>query len=102
MAAVAQAFLFTPARVRGALFLAILTVRRTDKSVCALAKRVTIIFAENYREIAGKLCARFCNSALNPFHKICTPMHTSRNDDSRITIVIPFSPRIAASRSANP
>lgn len=41
-------------------------------------------------------------SALTPFQKICTPMHTSKNEDSRTTMVIPFSPKAFAKRSANP
>jgi hypothetical protein len=39
---------------------------------------------------------------LNPFQKICTPMHTSKNEDSRTTMVIPLSPSACAKRSANP
>jgi hypothetical protein len=40
--------------------------------------------------------------ALAPFHRICTPMHTSRNDVSCMITVIPVAPSILASRSANP
>lgn len=42
------------------------------------------------------------HNALNPFHMICTPMHTSRNDVSCKITVIPVVPRIFLSRSANP
>lgn len=40
--------------------------------------------------------------ALAPFHRICTPMHTSRNDVSCRMTVIPVLPRICPSRSAKP
>ena len=36
------------------------------------------------------------------FHRICTPMHTSRNDESRRITLIPVGPSSIASRSANP
>ena len=42
------------------------------------------------------------SSVLAPFHRICTPMHTSRNDESRKITFIPVGPTAAASRSANP
>src|SRR5262249_52473250 len=41
-------------------------------------------------------------SALTPFHIICTPMHTRRNDDRRRIMLIALSPRTAARRSAKP
>ena len=42
------------------------------------------------------------NNTLAPFQKICTPMHTSKNDDSRMITLIPVAPSNFASRSANP
>jgi hypothetical protein len=41
-------------------------------------------------------------SARRPFHKICTPMQTSRNEDKRTMTVMPVGPRMRARRSANP
>src|SRR5216683_6797742 len=42
------------------------------------------------------------NNTLAPFHRICTPMHTSKNDDNRMITLIPVAPSNIASRSANP
>src|ERR1700728_48090 len=45
-------------------------------------------------------CGNELSNLLAPFHKICTPMHTSRNAVSfRITLV-PVGPSLLASRSA--
>jgi len=41
-------------------------------------------------------------SALTPFHIICTPIQTRRNDESRRMMLMPLSPTAAAKRSANP
>ncbi len=55
-----------------------------------------------FRRRAQRTCTGTeLNNALAPFHRICTPMHTSRNEDSCIITVIPVVPRIRASRSAN-
>jgi cytochrome c len=40
--------------------------------------------------------------ALTPFHTICTPMQTRRNDASLAMTVIAVAPNIRANRSANP
>ena len=45
---------------------------------------------------------RDVSSALIPFHMICTPIQTSRKDESRIMTIIAVFPSIRASRSANP
>src|SRR5260370_20912980 len=42
------------------------------------------------------------SNALIPFHAICTPMQTRKNDDNCVITVIPVAPRIRASRSAKP
>src|SRR5271154_380071 len=45
-------------------------------------------------------CGNELSNLLAPFHRICTPMHTSRNAESfRITFV-PVGPSLLASRSA--
>ena len=49
-----------------------------------------------------RLTVTEANKALAPFHRICTPMQTSRNDDNRRITLIAVAPRIRASRSANP
>jgi len=41
-------------------------------------------------------------SALTPFHKICTPIHTSKNEDNRKITFIPFGPIAAANRPEYP
>ena len=42
------------------------------------------------------------NNALLPFHKICTPMHTSKKEVSCRMTVIPVVPITRPNRSANP
>jgi len=42
------------------------------------------------------------SNTLAPFQRICTPMHTSKNDDNRMITLIPVAPRNRASLSANP
>ena len=44
--------------------------------------------------------AKECTRALTPFHMICTPMQTRRNDESRRVMIMPLSPMTAAMRSA--
>jgi hypothetical protein len=41
-------------------------------------------------------------NALIPFQAICTPMQTSRNDESCMITNIAVGPKIRANRSANP
>src|SRR5260370_23191538 len=41
------------------------------------------------------------SSALTPFHRICTPMQTSRNEESRRITLMAVAPRSCAIRSAN-
>ena len=57
-----------------------------------------------------ELCCKACyrantgnerSSVDNPFQKICTPIQTSRNDDSLMITLIAVAPNAAASRSAN-
>jgi hypothetical protein len=42
------------------------------------------------------------SSVRTPFHKICTPMHTSRKAESLMTTFIPVGPMTIASLSAKP
>ena len=42
-----------------------------------------------------------CSKACTPFHKICTPIHTSKNEDNRMITLIAVAPSARASRSAN-
>jgi hypothetical protein len=42
------------------------------------------------------------NNADNPFQEICTPMHTSKNDDNLMITLIAVGPNTWASRSENP
>ena len=39
--------------------------------------------------------------AESPFQIICVPMHTSKNEDSRMITLIAVAPNNCASRSAN-
>jgi len=41
-------------------------------------------------------------SALTPFHKICTPIHTNKNEDNRRITFIPLGPTAAANRAEYP
>ena len=49
---------------------------------------------------SGVLAGSDVNSALAPFHTICTPMHTSKNDVSCRITVMPVVPSTRPSRSA--
>src|SRR6202051_4637511 len=45
-------------------------------------------------------CGNELSNLLAPFHKICTPMHTSRNAESFKITFVPVGPSLLASRSA--
>src|SRR6266436_9704155 len=45
-------------------------------------------------------CGNELSNLLAPFHKICTPMHTSRNAESFKITFVPVGPILVASRSA--
>jgi len=53
-------------------------------------------------EIAGPaILSSDASNWLAPFHTICTPMHTRRNDESFTITFIPVGPITTANRSAN-
>ena len=45
-------------------------------------------------------CGNELSNLLAPFHKICTPMHTTRNAESFKITFVPVGPSLLASRSA--
>src|ERR1700691_5008317 len=45
-------------------------------------------------------CGNELSNLLAPFHRICTPMHTSKNAESFKITFVPVGPSLLASRSA--
>lgn len=50
----------------------------------------------------GRNEARELSNWLAPFHRICTPIHTSRNADSLMITFMPVGPIVAPNRFAKP
>src|ERR1700722_3965660 len=74
-------------RLNGSLFLSFVHSKRWFRSQCG-----SVTTPAN--------CGSELSNLLAPFHKICTPIHTSRNAESFKITFVPVAPTLLASRSA--